>query len=219
MPCSQCEGIELEFNDAEARKKLRQLRRRGPDRTTKLLIKTLLDALDSPPSDTTLLDIGGGVGAIHHALLDHGVEEATHVDASSAYLTVAGEEAERLGHSGRVSFVRGDFVSIASEVAPASIVTLDRVICCYHDMDTLASLAAQRASRLLGAVYPRDTWWMRFGFRGVNVLFRLRGTGFRVFVHDPNAIHAVFQDAGLERRSIRRTLGWEVVLYERRAPK
>jgi acetyl-CoA C-acetyltransferase len=45
----------------------------------------------------TLLDIGGGVGAIQHALLDAGVEQATDVDASSAYLDATRTEAQRRG--------------------------------------------------------------------------------------------------------------------------
>ena len=73
MPCqcSQCAGIEDQFNDAEARKKLRQFRRRGPDRTTKLLIDAIHGALESRElRESVLLDVGAGIGVIsNHARL------------------------------------------------------------------------------------------------------------------------------------------------------
>ena len=71
MSCAQCEGIEHQFDRGEARKKLRHFRRRGPDKTTRLLIEGLRAALStSNTHDATLLDIGAGVGAIHHELLN-----------------------------------------------------------------------------------------------------------------------------------------------------
>jgi magnesium-protoporphyrin O-methyltransferase len=108
-----------------------------------------------------LLDIGAGVGAIHHTLVDQGIERAIHVDASPAYLAAAREEAERRGHGDRVEFRRGDFVELAPGVPVADVVTLDRVICCYPEMRELVTLAGERAHAAFGAVFPRDEWWAR----------------------------------------------------------
>jgi magnesium-protoporphyrin O-methyltransferase len=216
MSCSQCEGIAKGFNEAEARKRLRRFRRRGPDRSTRLLIDELQGALGSDAAGPReLLDVGGGVGAIHHTLLESGVTRAVHVDASPAYLSMARQEAGRRGHGALVEFVSGDFVEMAGRLAAADVVTLDRVICCYHDMERLVTASAAKARRYYGAVYPRGVWWMRSAFRGVNVLLRRKRSGFRVFVHDPPAIDAVLRAAGLQRTRLRRTVGWEIVLYER----
>ena len=57
--------------------------------------------------------------------------------------------------------------------------------------------------------------WMRIGIATVNLIQRIKRSTFRVFLHDPDAIDAVLRDAGLERRAMRRTLGWEVVVYAR----
>ena len=217
MTCSQCSGIEEQFNDAIARKSLKRFRRRGPDRTTRLLIEGLRLVLDRDRKPgTRLLDIGAGVGAIHHVLLTDGVEHAVHVDASTAHLTAAREETERRGHSGLVEFMRGDFVDMADHVPPADVVTLDRVICCYHEMPRLVRLSAEHALRLYGAVYPRGTTLMRAGIFAINLLMRIKRSPFRTFQHDPVAIDAVLRTAGLQRRHIRRTLGWEIVVYERK---
>jgi hypothetical protein len=217
LACNQCVGVEQQFNQAEAEKARRRFRRKGPDRTTRLLIEALYAALSTRESaDTVLLDIGGGVGAIHHELLDGPVRRAIHVDASPAYIAVASEESERRGHHGRVEFVRGDFVSAADVVPAADVVTLDRVICCYDDMRGLVSRAGHKAERLLGAVYPRQTAWMRLGVASINLFQRIRRSVFRVFLHDPRSIDHALRATGLERLSMQKTLGWEVVVYVRR---
>ena len=130
MSCAQCEGIEAKFDERTIRKKLRRYRHRGPDRTTRMLIDDLRRALDDAgASGVTLLDIGAGIGAIHHDLLTDRVARAVHVDASSASLRLAREETARRGHAERVEFVPGDFVAMAGAVHAADVVTLDRVIC------------------------------------------------------------------------------------------
>ena len=217
VTCSQCSGIEEQFNEAIARKTLKRFRRRGPDRTTQLLIEGIRLALDRDRSSgTRLLDIGAGIGVIHHVLLTDGVERAVHVDASSAHLAAARDETERRGHNWLVEFMRGDFVDIANHVAPADVVTLDRVICCYHDMPRLVRLSAEHALRLYGAVYPRGTMWMRAAIAFINLVMRIKRSPFRSFQHDPVAIDAVLRAAGLHRRHIQRSFGWEIVVYERR---
>jgi magnesium-protoporphyrin O-methyltransferase len=216
MSCCQCQGIEHQFDHAAVARKLRRYRRRGPDTTTRLLIQDLRAALaTSNVRDATLLDVGGGLGAIHHALLDERVSRAVHVDASSAQIAAARDETERLGHGTRVEFVRGDFTRLAPQLAAADIVTLDRVICCFDDMHALVGLSAAKAARFYGAVYPRDGVWMRVGIRAVNLFERIKRSSFRVFLHDPRAIDAELRAAGLARSSVRTAFGWEVVVYRR----
>jgi hypothetical protein len=41
------------------------------------------------------------------------------------------------------------------------VVTLDRVVCCYPDAETLLRAAAQRARKLVAFTYPRDRWYVR----------------------------------------------------------
>jgi len=216
MACGQCEGIDRLFDAKKARTQLDKLRRKGPDRTTQMLIEDVIAAAQTNGrSPDVLMDIGGGVGAIHHALLDSGVRRAVHVDASSAYIGSAREEAQRRGHGDRVEFVQGDFVDLADGLAGADIVTLDRVICCYHDMPKLVSRSSEKAGSVYGAVYPRERWLARLGAAGSNVFFRVRGSPFRTFVHPPREIDAVLVAQGFRRRSVRRTLVWEVAVYTR----
>lgn len=212
VTCCQCNGIESEFNTRLAGRELRRFRRRGPRRSTRLLIDSLRWAV-SPSA--TLLDVGGGIGAIHHVLLDKGAARATHVDASSAYIAAARDEARRRGHAERVEFIHGDFVGLAASLPDADVVTLDRVICCYPDMPALVGAAARKSGRAFGAVYPPDVWWIRLGVRCINMLMRLRRSEFRAFVHSPKAIEAVLKEHGLERVTRQRTPAWEIATYAR----
>jgi hypothetical protein len=212
MNCCQIQGIELEFNRKKTARELKRYRRKGPAKTTRLLI----DALKARGvGGMSLLDIGGGVGAIHHELLDAGASSATHADASTAYLEASREEVEHQGHAGRVSFRHGDFVELAPDIEPVDIVTLDRVICCYHDMPSLVGLSVARARKYYGLVYPRDTWWIRIGFAILNFVLGFRNNPFRIFAHPTRAVDAVVRGNGLERQFCAKSGLWQVVVYGR----
>jgi 2-polyprenyl-3-methyl-5-hydroxy-6-metoxy-1,4-benzoquinol methylase len=212
MNCCQCQGIEDLFNEKTVSKELAQYREKGPDKTTRLMI----DAIKAHAiRGYALLDIGGGVGGIQHQLLDAGVDSAVDVDASQAYLQAARKEAQRRGLSDRIHFQHGNFVDLAHTIPPAEIVTLDRVICCYPDMEMMVNLSAARAKKLYGLVYPRDTWWVRAGLAVMNIYFRLRKNPFRTFAHPTKRVEALINSHGLKRHFYHRTLVWQVVVYAR----
>ncbi len=212
--CGNCSGIEREFDEKTATSDLRRYRRNGPLPGTRILLQALQR---EGIGGMTLLDIGGGVGMVHHELLDSGTSSATHVDASTAYLDAAREEVERRGHGDRVRFLHGDFVELAPELPPADIVTLDRVICCYPDMERLVELSAARARRLYGLVYPRNRWWLRLWFPISNLYFRLQSCPFRLYLHPPEAVDEAIRREGLRRVFSGSTTIWEVAVYAREA--
>jgi magnesium-protoporphyrin O-methyltransferase len=165
--------------------------------------------------DLTVLDIGGGIGAIQLELLAAGAGKATSVDASAAYIEVAKEEAARKGVAEQISYLHGDFVALANQVPPADIVTLDRVICCYHDARALVDLSAARAQRLYGLVYPRDRWWNRLMIRLENLICRLKRSPFRAFVHPTSLVEGLVRRNGLKPVFQKNTFIWQVVVYSR----
>jgi len=212
MTCPHCRGAEQIFDQGTAERDLKAYRAHGPGTTTRLLIEALKAA---GIADRTLLDIGGGVGAIQHELLKDGARSVIAIDASSAYLHAARQEAERQGNADRVAYHQGDFVALAPQLPQADIVTLEKVICCYPDMRVLVGLSSARAGKLYGVVFPRDTWWMRLGGRFVNLVLWLQRSAFRFFVHPTEVIEAVVRANGLERRYYRKTLFWQVIVYAR----
>jgi magnesium-protoporphyrin O-methyltransferase len=210
--CCQCQGIEELFSQQYVNKELSRYRAKGPDKTTRMLTEAIQEA---GVDGLTLLDIGGGVGLVQYALLDTGVRQVMSVDASAAYLSAAKEEAQRRGLADRVSYRYGDFVNLAEEIAPADIVTLDRVICCYNDMEKLVNLSAERARKLYGLVYPRYTWWVKIALAVENFFFWLRRNPFRSFVHPTKSVEDILSRNGLKRCSYHQTLVWQVAVYSR----
>src|SRR5262245_39909488 len=99
MNCCQCQGIEDEFGQREAARKLESYRQRGPEHTTTMLLEAIAA---EGVAGKSLLDIGGGVGAIQHELLKAGLQSAVDIDASTAYIAAAQDEGERQGHADRI---------------------------------------------------------------------------------------------------------------------
>ena len=95
--------------------------------------------------------------------------------------------------------------------------TLDKVVCCYVDMESLLAIAASRARRVMALVYPRDDWWVRALVTCGNFALRLQGSRFRSYVHRNAAIEAALRRAGLAPHSLRRGAFWIVAVFERPA--
>jgi hypothetical protein len=212
MECCRVQVLDTEFDRNVVARDLHRYRQRGPAKTTRFL----LAALDAEGvAGRTLLDIGGGVGAISHAMLRSGAIRAYAVDASQAYVEAARAEAERQGHADRLTLRHGDFVALAETVPPVDIVTLDRVVCCYPDMPELIGASVDHARRVYGLVYPRDTWWIKVGVGLANCVFRLRRRRFRAYVHASADVDGLVRAQGFALRFRRTTAIWQVVVYAR----
>ena len=213
MTCCGASACESQFDRKRAARELKNCRAHGPAHpTTRAMIHLLRRA---GVDGGTLLDIGAGIGAIQYDLLEAGAREVTAVDASSAYQQAARAEAERRGVSARIQFRLGDFVTLAPRVAAADIVTLDRVVCCYPDIEALVRLSAQRCRRLYGLSYPRYRWPVRAVVSIENAFRRLFGNPFRSFVHSPVVMDQLLTRLGFTPRSKVRTFAWEIVVYVR----
>ena len=183
------------------------------------MAKTTRQLVDAVSADgveqLTLLDIGGGLGGVQHALLDCGAARATHVDASSAYLHAAQQEASNRSLAGNISFHQGDFVNIAWSVPQADIVTLDRVVCCYDDMETLVNLSAEKAGKKYGLVFPRDLWLFRIFLPLANIVLRLRGSSIRIFLPSTQHVDEIIRSKGLSPITHEKKGFWQILVYGR----
>lgn len=212
MPCNCCEMENNTFGEDEAKANLKDYRRRGPAKQTKLILEAVRSI---GLKQASLLDIGGGIGTIHHELLKDTASEATHVDASSAYLKIAAEEAKRLGHSEQVKFIHADFTDVAADLPQADVVTLDRVVCCYPNMHELLKAASSKCTKAIAMTYPREVWYIKAVITAMNFFQRLRKDPFRVFVHPIDEMEALLNSEGLQRVASRKLFIWEMALYRR----
>jgi predicted TPR repeat methyltransferase len=214
MPaCCECEAIDRHFAASRAAKELDIYLRRGPTGTARLILRALHEL---PGPVESVLDIGAGIGVLHHELVGTGTRSAVHVEVARAYVDAARRESERRGHAERVTFLHGDFLALGPSVDSADLVTLDRVVCCYAALEPLVTLSAGKARRYYALSFPHDRWYVRAHTRWQNHRRKRSGNPFRTFVHPTSVIRSLVLAAGFEIRRTRRTLVWEILVCIRR---
>ena len=218
LPRDSCCGCDQDFErlfDArEAEHDLAEWRRNGLSAATGELIEALrADGI----TGAAVLDIGAGVGMVHIELLAAGATSAVDVDASTAFLAAARGEAERRGLEERVEYRHGDVVELANTLPPADLVALDRVICCYPDLEGLLGAAVSTRPRLIGMVHPTDAFWARGSMALFNAVGRLLRRRHSFYVHRRSSIDRFLRSAGFTERHRGGGRFWKVTVYARSA--
>src|SRR6266704_1069538 len=168
----------------------------------------------------TVLEIGCGTGFFSLETLRHGASSCLGVDLSSAAIHEANEFAKESGLQDRVRF---DVADAATTRQPASdVVVMDKVLCCYPDAEALLKTASDSSRELLGFVVPRNEGLMkpamRIGTALINLVEKLRKTGFRLYLHSLRSIDELLAESGLQQESKARSRFWLVFLYKRNGP-
>jgi SAM-dependent methyltransferase len=166
-------------------------------------------------SHGSLLDIGGGVGALTFELLERGMATAVLADASIAYVRAAREEAIRRNRSTSVRIVYGDVLDLSKDLPTVNLVALDRVVCCYPSYQPMLEEATRHADCAIALSYPRDRWFVRAAMWIENAR-RARKSGFRTFVHSSAGIQEVVEQTGFQLARRRSTTLWTVDIFLRR---
>jgi 2-polyprenyl-3-methyl-5-hydroxy-6-metoxy-1,4-benzoquinol methylase len=200
------------FNQRFARRLANRYRKRGLDKTAQTMVE-FLRAVGL--QGASVLEVGGGVGEIEVELLQAGATRAQNLELSPAYQQPARALAAQAGVQGRIDWRIHDLAEDPGAVAPADLVVLHRVVCCYPDYARLLGTAADHAQRALVFSYPRRNLLSRAFYRGFNLVMRLTGSGFRGFAHPPDAMLGVLEDHGLRRTYQGRSRIWQVAGLER----
>jgi predicted RNA methylase len=169
----------------------------------------------------SVLDLGCGVGDLGLAMLSRGADRLSGIDLGPGAIEQARALAAERRLEDRSSFETGDAAKVRLE--PHDVVVLNRVYCCYPDIDALLKNSLPAARRIYAFTTPRSA-----GFVGVlaraqttlsNVWYRLREDrfrGFRVYIHDVGDIDRRVRDKGFRPvvSGPRRFL-WHLGVYER----
>ena len=200
------------FDEKIAKRDLEKYRKKGPGPTARLLRDMLIE---TRAVDGTLLDVGSGVGGLSFELLERGVNRAIAVEASPAYLAAAAQEATRRDKLRDMEFRHGDFVDVASTIPPATVVTMDRVICCYPAFESLLKEALGHAERCFAYSYPREVWYVRAAIAGENAVRGLKRKPFRAFVHPVGHMTQTIERAGFRLAARRTNWQWTADVWVR----
>lgn len=208
---SSCPGTDRFFT-RWARKYAKTYRKSGPDKAQRML----LDAVRRVRNDRAeLLDIGCGVGALHLTLLQEGATRATGVDVSEGMLKEAKRLAWEQGFSDRTEYILDDFTRVSDAVADADITMMDKVVCCYEQVDVLVEHSLRKTRRILALTHPRESFVVRLGFFLQITFCRLFRSAFRPYWHDWEQVRAMITAQGFKPVYAGSTFFWDVLVFQR----
>jgi len=182
----------------------------------------LLEALvEAGLEGRTVLDVGCGIGDLSMAAIGRGAERATGIELSPKAIEVGTAIALERGLQDRMTFRAGDGSKV--DLPQADVVVLNRVFCCYPDIESLVTHSLGAAGSVyaftappssgLASVFVRVFGWFANGW------YRLRERkfhGFRVFVHDIERIDERVRAAGFHPiRRERKRFVWHLAVYAR----
>ena len=180
------------------------------------LLELLADVGELRPS---VLELGSGSGALTVALLERGAAAANGIDLSPQSVATAQRRAAAAGVADRATFSIGDGAQVP--LTAHDWVVLDRVICCYRDMDRLLANAIGAASQRLAFSVPPSSGWLGLLARAIvtceNATMRFRGRQCPGYVHDVRAIERRLAAAGFTRLRHARVNLWYAAVWERPA--
>ncbi len=191
---------------------------KGQDAGLVAVSRRLRDALVSQgPDGKTVLELGCGRGGLLLQLVQAGAARATGVDLSAAGIGAARAGFERAQLSERAHLSVGDAARVPLE--SHDWVILDRVMCCYPDVEALLANTLPAARRIYAFTVPTSRSW-----RGVaarleewleNAWNTLRGDPCPGYVHDLDLIEERLATAGFRLRHRDRHHLWHIAIYER----
>jgi SAM-dependent methyltransferase len=202
--------------DAKVAERVAQGQDPGLVAASESLSKALL-SLD--PTNSTVLELGCGRGGLLLRLVEAGAARATGVDLSPTSIEAAGDRFRQAQRSDRVQLSVGDAARVSLD--PHDWVILDRVICCYADVERLLANSLPAARHVYAFTVPNSRGW-----RGVAARLQewfehtwdtLHGRGCPGYVHDLDLIERRLASAGFRLRHRDRHGLWYIAVYERRA--
>jgi 2-polyprenyl-3-methyl-5-hydroxy-6-metoxy-1,4-benzoquinol methylase len=200
------------FNQRFARRLANRYTKRGLDPTAQTMVQFLRQlGLEG----ASVLEIGGGVGEIEVELLQAGAARAQNLELSGAYQEQARVLAAQAGVQGQIDWRIHDLAQDPGAVAPADLVVLHRVVCCYPDYERLLGAAADHTRRALVFSYPPRNPLSRAFYGVFNLVMRLTRSSFRGFAHSEGAMLGVLEEQGLRRTFERRSGIWQVAGLDR----
>lgn len=217
-PCCYADEYSAKFDHRRAEDEARQFLRDGLPKSAQELAHAVAErGIDG----ATLLEVGGGVGGLHVHLLQQGAARAVNVELSPEWEEPAQRILTALHLSDRVTRHVGDFVddqvslSSGEAAGTAEVVLLHRVVCCYPDWERMLTRVAEHAERLIGLTFPRDRWMNHLVLEGENLMHRIRGRRFRVFVHPAGKMLDLLGREGFRPVADRSGMVWRTVVLER----
>ena len=209
MPgCCDHDDYQSVFSSRFARRQSRRYKRRGLTPAA----QGIVDFATSQGIDgATVLEIGGGVGQLQVELLRRGASHVTNLEISQNYEAEATRQLEQTGMGEQVTRRFIDIAEAPDEVAPADVVVLHRVVCCYPDYARLLKVAASHARRTLVYSHPAANLINRVEFGAENAYRWVTRNDFRAFIHPPDGMLRAAESGGMDVAYRSHARDWDVI--------
>jgi SAM-dependent methyltransferase len=179
--------------------------------------RLLASLLEIDPAGRTVLELGCGRGGLLLGLVQAGASSAEGVDLSASSIAIARARFDDAQLSAQVDLSVGDAAYVP--LAPHDWVILDRVMCCYPDVERLLANSLPAAKALYAFTVPTSRGWRgllaRLDEWFENAWDTLRGQPCPGYVHDLDTIEARLSAAGFRLRSVDRERLWHIAIYEK----
>lgn len=163
----------------------------------------------------TILEIGCGVGSVHQTLLKNGAAHATGVDMSEQMLEHAKEFSKKHSLEDKTSYILGDFMTVDETIEKADVTILDKVLCCYEDVEGLIKQSTMKTNFAYGISIPAENLITEFLFKVHIFTANIFRFTFRPYWHNWRNVHQFILQQGFTLHETRKTLSWQMIVYHR----
>lgn len=212
---SQCcypEEYEKMFTSREARRSARRYMKRGLSGTERQLAEAVAE---TGIGESSVLDVGGGVGALAADLVRKGASRAVVVELSPSWESAAANLVDSLELDGLIDRRLGDAVEMAEDLEPVDVVVAHRVVCCYPEWRGLIGTMISKGGRVIGLTLPVYRWNTRMVNKLVNGMLTLIRRQFRTYIHPVSDILAEAAASGFHPVSSHKGMVWQTVVLLR----
>ncbi|MEX0737534.1 MAG: methyltransferase domain-containing protein [Bacteroidota bacterium] len=176
----------------------------------------LLEGIKKEPiRSRTILDIGCGVGALHHTLLREGAARSVGIDIADGMVRQAEEFAKQFNLQDRAEYRTGDFVLLSDTIGESDVTVLDKVVCCYDNLEELLETSTGKTRLIFALTHPKENLLMRVAFKTQIALAKLFRWKFHPYWHDWVVMKAAIIARGFEPMYENSTIAWQVLVFRR----
>lgn len=211
MDCCAAQGMN-KFFTRWSRTYYKRFRKKGLEKAQKYLVEGITQ---QPITSKTILEIGSGVGSLHLNLLQRGAAAAVGIDIAEGMIEKAKHLAQELGLETRIRYFIGDFAAINGEIPVCDITILDKVVCCYEDVQTLVEKSIEKTKEIYALSFPRNNLWIESIFKTQIFVMKLLRASFRPYWHEWEEICRQIQSHGFEENYRDNTIFWAIRVYRK----
>jgi 2-polyprenyl-3-methyl-5-hydroxy-6-metoxy-1,4-benzoquinol methylase len=205
-----CCGADMFFDKKTAAREYRTYLKKGPSRVTARIIKQL-ESQDV--TGKTMIDVGGGIGALQWWFLHNGGTQTIDIDASTGYLSQAENHAIENDWQDKTRFFEGDCTEVYDQIENADYITLDKVVCCYPNYKEILESTCDKSISHVSLSYPMDGMIAQAIASLGGLFFMLMNNPYRPFVHPVSKIRGVFAAKGYQRIFHSKAFPWHIETY------